>query len=144
MLVRVDMVERQAGRGEGGELLDLGESWRRAAGLAKIVMPAGRRAGRGPCRSGKWPVVSTSSRPARRERGPARSTRTTCRPTPSLGMVLARATASAKASPETIRLAAVRIPSRWACSTGVVDRNGSTEIVGGDNEAPLLSRIASP
>src|SRR5204863_82963 len=43
--------------------------------------------------------------------------RTRCRPTPRRGLSRASATASAAASPVTMRLVLVRIPSRWARTT---------------------------
>src|SRR6185295_6326137 len=45
------------------------------------------------------------------------STSTRCSPTRRRAIALARATASPAAGAETMRLAAVRIPSRWPCST---------------------------
>src|SRR5882724_2122031 len=45
------------------------------------------------------------------------STSTICRPTRRRGIFLASAAASPAAGAETIKLAAVRMPSRWPCST---------------------------
>src|SRR5579863_7385290 len=65
----------------------------------------------------KLPSLSTRSGTALAGRTGLPSTSTRCSPTRNPGMALARCTASLAAGPATIRLAADRIPSRWARST---------------------------
>jgi len=107
MLVGIDVIEAEAGRGESGELGSISAaSWARTLG--------GRtwRRRRAPYRCEKCPDEST--RPYRLGRQHRLSLHQhQMQPDAQIGMVLARWTASLAAAPDTIRLAADRIPSRW-------------------------------
>ena len=130
MLVRVDMVERQAGRGEGGELrLDLRRELRARGGAGEKRDADGKR----PCRRGSFRarrpargfVRAGSAGGPRRARGGARR-RARHRPRPR----------------NRIGERAARRPSGWRGQDartmrpldGLVDRGRDAEIIGGDDE----------
>jgi hypothetical protein len=84
---------------------------RRARGLNAIAAPSEAMSER------KQPSAPTSLDTCDARNAGRPSTSTRCSPTRSRGMRRARATASAAADPDTMRLAAVKIPRRWAVST---------------------------
>ena len=126
--------ERQAGRGEGGELrADLGGE------LAADARRDGSSDARGETgREGNQPARSTqigNLADGGSTAGPSITTR--CSPTRRSGMARARRTASAAAGPATIRLAAVQHAVAVRPLDRLVDRSGKAEIVGGAAIDPL-------
>ena len=112
MPVAIDVVERKTGGVKrfklGGDFV--GELLPRAQSITRLIPEKTTFCRKRPDRSTSSPMVSAGI-------AGTPSTSTRCRPTRSDGMRRARSTASAAAGAVTIRLAAVRMPRRCACST---------------------------
>ena len=131
MLVRVDVVERQAGRAEGLELrVDLCAELPPHAGLQRKSQRRARARSlrRSPLRSTRSGCARGGSRvaidqddmqPDAQARQPAR----------------ARRPRRSAAAPATMRLAAVRMPRRCASSTASLTSRAEAEIVGRDDQS---------
>ena len=138
VLVRVGMVQRQAGSGKRREL---GTNFRRKlAAHARTKEIAYSRAATDRMETSlphpRDPGISAGGNTA------CPSIATRCSPTRSPGNARARRTASAAAGPATIRLAAFSTPSRIRAFDRFVDGLGQAEIIGRENDALHAADVA--
>ena len=132
MLVGIDVIQRQAGarqRRRTGPAISAA-SCARTLGKKNIAAPARAMSVR------KWPVESTRSGTGAAGSTGLPSTSTRCSPTRRVGIACARAPRHRRRpAPATIRLAAVRMPSRCARSTASLTCDGGAEVVRRDDRA---------